>query len=188
MHARNYFKINIFWKRITKNPLKNIFWNIFRNIPVLNIYYQTKFDDAIYSGFWVISKITSANLCKPIHDIINYSTSICTFKSGNCRKQGKKIQKFDYFKNEKTFFDEMKNIFCNFLKGYHLVKTNYDRILVFYFEKVNKGHLKMLNVNYQNCQILLYCHFNKIIKEPGTSSKSPALSQKQVKNVFHMAH
>ena len=26
--------------------------------------------------FWVIANITSANLCKPIHDIINYSTFI----------------------------------------------------------------------------------------------------------------
>ena len=29
----------------------------------------------------------------------------------------------------------------------------------------------------KNGQILLYCHFNKIIKEPGNSFVSPALSQ-----------
>ena len=30
-------------------------------------------------------------------------------------------------------------------------------------------------------------HFNKIIKGPGTSFKSPALSQKHVRNVCHTA-
>ena len=37
----------------------------------------------------------------------------------------------------------------------------------------------------KNGQILLYCHFNKIIKEPGTSFQSPAFSQKYVGNGFH---
>ena len=37
--------------------------------------YLTKFDDTIWSSFWVIPKITSAKLFRPIHDI-NYSTSI----------------------------------------------------------------------------------------------------------------
>ena len=32
----------------------------------------------------------------------------------------------------------------------------------------------------ENDQILLYYHFNKIIKGPGTSLKSPALSQNNV--------
>ena len=40
----------------------------------------------------------------------------------------------------------------------------------------------------ENGQILLYSHFNKIIKEPGTSFQSPALSQKRVRNVCHTAH
>ena len=43
--------------------------NKFRKIPLLLIYYLTKFDDVIKIGFRVIPKITSANLCKPIHDI-----------------------------------------------------------------------------------------------------------------------
>ena len=30
----------------------------------------------------------------------------------------------------------------------------------------------------KNAQISLYCHFNRIIKEPGTSFQSSALSQK----------
>ena len=56
------------------------------------------------------------------------------------------------------------------------------------FEKVNKGELKMANVNYKNGQISLYCLFNKIIKGSGTSFQSPALSQKHFRNVCHKAH
>ena len=52
---------------------------------------------------------------------INYSTSICPFESGNCGKEGGKLQKNEYLENEKGFFDEIKNIF-QFLKDYHLVK------------------------------------------------------------------
>ena len=40
----------------------------------------------------------------------------------------------------------------------------------------------------KNGQILLYCHFNKITKEPGTSFQSAAFSQKHVRNVCHTAH
>ena len=53
------------------------------------------------------SKIKSANLCKTIYDIINYSTSICPFESGKCEKEGKKSQKFEYLENVKGFFDEI---------------------------------------------------------------------------------
>ena len=91
--------------------------NKYREIPLLVIYYLTKYDDTIKSGFWVIPKITSGNLCKPIHDIINYSTSICPFESGKCGKEGKKLQKFEYLENEKSFLDEMKNIFHSFWRA-----------------------------------------------------------------------
>ena len=37
-------------------------------------------------------------------------------------------------------------------------------------------------------QISLYYYFNKIIKGPGTSFQSPALSQKHVRNVCHTTH
>ena len=60
------------------------------------------------SSFWVISKITSANLCISIRDIINYSTSTCPLESGKCGKEGKKVQKFEYLENEKSFLDEIK--------------------------------------------------------------------------------
>ena len=56
-----------------------------------------------------------------------------------------------------------------------------------FFENVNKGQIKMVNVSHKNGQIL-HCHFNKIIKEPGTSFQSPAFSQKYVRNVCHTAH
>ena len=39
----------------------------------------------------------------------------------------------------------------------------------------------------KNGQILL-CHFNKIMKEPGTNFQSPAFCQKHVRNVCHTAH
>ena len=92
-------------------------WTKFRKILLLVIYYLTKFDDIIWSGFWVIPKISSANICKPIHDIINYSTSICPFVSGKCRKEGKKLQKFEYLENEKSFLDEIKNTSHNFWRA-----------------------------------------------------------------------
>ena len=75
------------------------------------MYYLTKFDDVISSGFWVILKIASTNLGKSIYDIIHYSTSICPFESGKCEKEQKKLQKFEDLKNEKSFLEEIKNIF-----------------------------------------------------------------------------
>ena len=37
-------------------------------------------------------------------------------------------------------------------------------------------------------QILMYYHFDKIIKEPETSFQSLAFSQKHARNVCHRAH
>ena len=48
-----------------------------------------------------------------IHDI-NHSISICPFQSGKSEKEGKKLQNFEYLKNEKSFLDEIKNIFYSF--------------------------------------------------------------------------
>ena len=66
------------------------------------LYYLTKFDDIMRSSFWVIPKITSANLCKSIHDIINYSTSTSPFGSGKC-ENGKKLQKFEISRTKRAF-------------------------------------------------------------------------------------
>ena len=48
--------------------------------------------------------------------------------------------------------------------------------------KMNKGQLKIASG-----EISLHCHFNKIIKGPGTSLQSPALSQKHIRTVCHTA-
>ena len=36
------------------------------------------------------------------------------FLSGNCGKEGKALQKFEYLENKKSFFDETKNTFDSF--------------------------------------------------------------------------
>ena len=60
------------------------------------------------------SKITFANLCSSVHNIINYSTSICPYESGKCGKEDKKWQKFEYLENEKSLLDEIKPFFTVF--------------------------------------------------------------------------
>ena len=101
----------------TSDQLVFRLWKKFRKINLLVKYYVNKFDDVILRRFWVIPKITSANLWKPIHDIINYSTSICPFESGECGKEGKKLQKNEYLKNKKSFLGEIKNIFHIFWRA-----------------------------------------------------------------------
>ena len=91
--------------------------NKFTKISLLVIYYLTKFDGVIQSGFRVIPRITPANLCKPIHDIINYSISIYPFESGKCEKEEQKLQKFEYLENKKSFLDEIKNILHSFSRA-----------------------------------------------------------------------
>ena len=49
-----------------------------------------------------------------MHDIINYSTSICPFESKKSEKEEEKIQKFEYLENGKSFLDEVKNIVHSF--------------------------------------------------------------------------
>ena len=78
--------------------------NKFRKIPLLVMYYLIKFDDVIHSGFWVILKIKSVNSFKPIYDIINYSTSICPSESGNCGKEGKKLQNLNISRTKRAFW------------------------------------------------------------------------------------
>ena len=58
-------KIRYFERELPKNVKKINF--IFSSEPV--IYYLTKFDDVIESGFWGISKTTSANFCKSIYEL-----------------------------------------------------------------------------------------------------------------------
>ena len=96
--------------------------NKFTKISLLVIYYLTKFDGVIQSGFSIIPNVTPANLCKPIHDIINYSISICPLESVKCGKEEQKLQ-FEYLKNEKSFLDEIKNIFHSFSRAITLWKN-----------------------------------------------------------------
>ena len=60
------------------------------------MYYLTKFYGT------VLFQITSANLCKPIHDIINYSTFICPFEPGKLGKQGKKYKDLNISRTNKA--------------------------------------------------------------------------------------
>ena len=53
--------------------------------------------------FELIPKITSANIYKPIHDIINYSNSMCPFESGNCGKEGKNYKNLNISRTKKAF-------------------------------------------------------------------------------------
>ena len=62
----------------------------------------------------LILKIASTKSCKPIYDILNYSTTICPFESEKCGKEWKKLQKREYLENEKSFLDEIKYIFHSF--------------------------------------------------------------------------
>ena len=52
-----------------------------------------------------------------MHNISNYATSICPFEFGKCWKEEEKIQKLEYLENEKSFLDEIKNIFNSFWRA-----------------------------------------------------------------------
>ena len=65
-----------------------------RKIPLLVLYYLT--DQVCWCNIkrFLSSSETSASLCKPIYDIVNYSAITYPFESGICRKEGKKFLKF----------------------------------------------------------------------------------------------
>ena len=60
--------------------------------------------------------------CKPIHDIINYSTFICPFASGKWRNEQEKLRKIWISRERENLFRWNKKHFSQFLKGYDLVK------------------------------------------------------------------
>ena len=91
--------------------------NKFKNILLFVIYYLTKFGDVMESSYWVIPKNKSANLCKSIDDLKNYSTPICPFESENCGEEEKKIRRFEYLENHKSFLNEKKNTFYSFYRA-----------------------------------------------------------------------
>ena len=140
VHARNYFK-NILKEDHQKALKKSTLFFLTNTVPFNGQRYHKQkgpgtskqslfrlqnksrkiisyilFDqvDVIESGFWVIPKTASTSLCKAIYDIINCSTSICPSLSGNCGKEGKKVQKLEYLKKENSFLYKMKNTFHGF--------------------------------------------------------------------------
>ena len=79
------------------------------------MYYLTKVDDVIQSDFWVIPKITTPYLCKPIHHI-NYFTSIRPSVFGKCGKDGKKLQNW-VSQERKELFGWSKKLFFTVFEG-----------------------------------------------------------------------
>ena len=71
--------------------IKFLFHQMVALLRIWKMFISSKklFSFSRYSNFCIsILKITSANLCKPIQDIINYSTSICPFEPGKFGKEG----------------------------------------------------------------------------------------------------
>ena len=89
------FILFYFSKRLLKLfPLffiKFLFHQMVALLRIWKMFISSKklFSFSRYSNFCIsIPKITSANLCKPIQDIVNYSTSICPFEPGKFGKEG----------------------------------------------------------------------------------------------------
>ena len=87
----------------TSDQLLFWLWNKFKSSPLFVIYYLTKFNDVMQSSFWAIPKITSANLRKLVHDIINYFTFICPFEYETCRKEGKNYKNLNNSRMKRAF-------------------------------------------------------------------------------------
>ena len=65
--------------------------------------------------FGFFQKIASANLCKQIDDII-IPLPLVLLNMENVVREGKKLQKFKYLENEKSFLDRIKSIFHSFFE------------------------------------------------------------------------
>ena len=67
-----------------------------------------------------------------------FSTLVCLFQSRKCGKEGKKLQKFEYLENEKSFLHEIKNIFHSFWKpviwwkNKNLIKNSEHKLSLFF--------------------------------------------------------
>ena len=62
-----------------------------------------------------------------MHDIINYSTSICPFESGKSGKEEEKIQKFEYLQKEKSFLDSFWRAII-WRKNKNLIKSSGQKL------------------------------------------------------------
>ena len=92
----------------------------------------------------------------PIHDIVNYSTSIYPFVSGKCGNEGKKLQTFECLENEKSFLDEIRNTFHSFWRAFIWWKKIDKKIADASFKleimtNVGKSHLYKHSQNKNAC-------------------------------------
>ena len=67
--------------------------NKFRDIPLLVIYYLNKFDDVVFELFQKLH----------LQIYANYSSSICTFESGKCGKEGEKYKNVNILRLKELF-------------------------------------------------------------------------------------
>ena len=78
------------------------------------IYQLGKLGDLIQSGFWVIPKITFANLYKTIQDIITIPVLFEPLSLKTVERNEKNLQKFEYLEDQKSFQNKINIIFLNF--------------------------------------------------------------------------
>ena len=73
-----------------------------------------------------------------MHDIINYSTSICPFESGKNGKEEGKTQKFEYLENETSFLNFRWN------------KKHFSVFVGVSFGEKNKNLIKMVDSSFKH--------------------------------------
>ena len=88
--------------------------NMLRNFLSLVIHLAIS-NALIQIGFWVIPKVTVDNLCK-FHDIV--IIPLLTSSPNVKMLEGRKLQKFEYLKNQKSVLDEMKSFYHNFFRTF----------------------------------------------------------------------
>ena len=109
-----FFKIWYFERGILKSLKKLTLFFLSYPVPFKGQNYQKQKESGTSDQSLLRLPSNFTNWCKPIHDIINYSTFICPFESGKCGKDGKKLQKFEYLEKKKSILDEIKSIFHRF--------------------------------------------------------------------------
>ena len=77
--------------------------NMFRKVPFLVIDHLSNFDDFIQNYFWVIPKITFANLCKPVQSVIIILVSSDPLILETDERKGKKYKKLNIWKTKRAF-------------------------------------------------------------------------------------
>ena len=98
-----------------------------RKITFLVLYDLGNFHNSKQSGFWIISKITLVNLRKPVLNFLIILVSSDLLHLENVKRKRKKVQKIEFFQNEKSSLDIRKSIFIIFWNA-------------FFWENINRGH------------------------------------------------